>query len=234
MRLNLFLTHGLSNKLRTLMGYLWVAEQCQQELNIYWHIDHACNGHFLDIFQPIDGVNFVEFENESEVDFRGYSTFEQILYQHNYLDVNIYQEQKRMYTKLHPLPHIQEKVSAFCETNSIPTSIGIHIRRTDHENLARTNQAFSTDDLFINFIQNNPDSGGVFIATDNRETQNVFVSLYGARVLFYNHIADSTALRKTSLEEALIDVLICSQCRSFLGSGYSSYTDFIEILRSLR
>ena len=219
------------------MGYLWVAEQSEQELNVYWHIDDACNGHFLEIFQPLDGVNFVDFDNEGEVDFRGYGTFNQILYhymQSNSVDANIYEEHKRMYRKLQPLPPIQEKVRIFCETNRISTCTGMHIRRTDHEELARTYQSFSSDDAFIDFIQNNPDSSGVFIATDNRETQDVFASLYRDKVLFYSRITESKALRKTSLEEALIDALVCSNCWSFMGSGYSSYTDFIEILRSLR
>ena len=235
--MNLFLTHGLSNKLRTLMGYLWLAEQSEQELNVCWHIDETCNGHFLDIFQPISGVNFVDFENEAEADFSGYGTFDQILLPYmksNGLKANIYEEHKRMYRKLEPLPRIQEKVRVFCEKNGISTCIGMHIRRTDHEEFAKSQQSFTADEVFIDFIRNSPASSRVYIATDNRETQDLFASLYGDRVLAYTRIADSKALRKTSLEEALIDALVCRECRSFKGSGFSSYSDFIEILRSLK
>ena len=234
--MNIFLTQGLSNKLRTLLGYLWVAAQEKEELNVCWEIGDACNGHFLDIFEPIYGLNFINSENGAEMDFSGFSTFDEILYgymRRDNVDTDIYEEHQRMYRKLRPLPHIQEKANMFCEKNSISRCIGMHIRRTDHEVLAKAVESYSPDVEFIRFIQNNPDCAGVFIATDNKATQDLFASLYGNRVLFYNNIGESERLRKTSLEEALIDILICSKCRSFQGSRYSSYSNLIEILRSL-
>ena len=234
--MNIFLTQGLSNKLRTLMGYLWVAWRDEQELNVYWEMDDACNGHFLDIFEPINGLNFIYNENTAEMDFSGFSTFDEILHAYmnrNNVDVDIYEEHQRMYSKLRPLPRIREKANMFCEKNRISKCIGLHIRRTDHEGLAKAVESYSPDAEFIRFIQNNPDATGVFIATDNKATQDVFVSLYGDRVMFYSKIAQSESLRKTSLEEALIDILICSRCRAFQGSSYSSYSGLIETLRSL-
>ena len=230
------LTCGLANRIRTLMGYLWLAERNKQELNAYWEIGNACNGHFLDIFQPIIGVNFVDFDSETKMDFEGQTTFNRIFdgyLKNNNFTANIDEEQKRMYRKLQPLPRIQEKVNIFCEKNKISTCIGMHIRRTDHEDLAKNAQAYSPDDDFIEFIQNNPSRNRVFIATDNKKTQDRFVSLYGDRVIFHTDLTYSTELRKTSLEEALIDILVCIKCRRFKGSGYSSYSDLIHILRSL-
>jgi hypothetical protein len=234
--MNLFLTCGLANRIRTLLGYLWLAEKTGEELGVFWQIGDDCNGHFLDLFRPLERVTFIESSNETKIDFKGQLGFHAILESHlrSYgLDSSIDQEQKRMYRKLEPLPRIREKADLFCEKNRIPSCIGLHIRRADHEGLAKSVRLFSADDDFINFIRNKPECEGVFIATDNKETQDRFRALYGRRAIFYTNLVSSRQLRQSTLEEALIDILICARCRCFKGSGYSSYSDLIEIFRSL-
>ena len=38
-------------------------------------------------------------------------------------------------------------------------------------------------------------------------------------------------MRKTSLRDAILDIYMCVSSEKFMGSGYSSFSDFIECLR---
>jgi len=55
--------------------------------------------------------------------------------------------------------------------------IAVHIRRTDHSKLAKKNNSFTNDKQFMTFINNNKGLY-LYLATDNRKTQNIFYKKY--------------------------------------------------------
>lgn len=206
---------GLCNRLRVILSYL----QKHHELQVYWPIDDKiCNSHFLSIFKPIENVKFLDYELPpgNIYDYSGFSA--------NSL-IDTY---KLEYLKLIPKKEIIDKI------NSILALLGenfnaCHIRRTDHSKLAIKHKLYTHDIFYINFIQNSPYK--VYIATDNLQTQTQFKKLFGEKIITNNLFKGK--LRNSTLADAFIDLVICSMAKEFKGSGYSSFTDTIQIFRDI-
>lgn len=86
------------------------------------------------------------------------------------------------------------------------------------------------DEEYIDFLNKNKDYN-IYIATDNIHTQNKFLKLYPKRIKYIKKISDSKSQRKTNLEDALTDIFICSFSNKFKGTYYSSFSEFIELMR---
>ena len=113
--------------------------------------------------------------------------------------------------------------------------IAIHVRRTDHTELAQSKGRFTADEEFHTFIAQCPPQCLIYVATDNCKTQKQYVEKYGKRVFWYEEIPSSVARRHHSDETgAIVDLYVCRSASYFKGSGYSSFTDTIEILRNNR
>lgn len=221
--MNIHLTSGLSNRIRTLLGFRRKSITENKILNVYWPKDKDCNCHFNDIFEPIHGVKFVKIE---PFHFSGQTTYQNIFKTTN-------QEMKNDYKNVLCLKKsLRTIVDTFVEKNNIKNSIGIHIRRTDHIGLAIENKRFSDDNVFHEFIRKHDNKVKIFLATDNAETQQDFIDRYKDRIITYKKIDKNVEdFRKTSVETAVVDIYISSKCKLFLGSGYSSFSGFIETLR---
>lgn len=206
-------TGGLSNRLRVIFSYKRILNE-NEKLEILWKIDDNCNGHFLDYFEPINNVVFVNEVNE-EINYKGCSSKEGVEF--NYNDLILNKEMKR---------ELDDRLSKLGNEY-----ISTHIRRTDHIELSKSNNRFTTDDEFIDFFNKELNSK-IFIATDNRETQQKFLELFKDRVVIFNEIKDVNTLRKTSLREAILDIYTCINSSKFKGSGYSSFSDLINKIRN--
>jgi hypothetical protein len=83
---------------------------------------------------------------------------------------------------------------------------------------------------FFEFVENYPNKK-IYLATDNNETQEMFINKYGKDRIVYNvKIATSESIRQTSVKDAIIDLFACAQAFNFMGSGYSSFSGVIEKL----
>jgi len=111
--------------------------------------------------------------------------------------------------------------------------IAVHIRRTDHINPARKKKAYTNDDLFINFINENLNDSNLYIATDNKETYDNFKNKYNNKVKFEYHETFNN-LRHTTLKDSIIDLFMCVYAQKFIGTSYSSFSDLITNLRKLK
>ena len=57
---------GLANRLRVLAAYIHIAKyNYKSELMFIWDVNSACPGHFLQIFEPIEGVIFAHNSSRS-------------------------------------------------------------------------------------------------------------------------------------------------------------------------
>jgi hypothetical protein len=211
---------GLCNKLRFLLSYYNYAKNLNKDLIAIWEKDQYCPGYFLDYFKPIDGITFKQNNNEKlKIDFMGWDW----LQEHT-------KENRREYCKsLVLIPEIQNAVSEYI--NAMENNyIAIHVRRTDLDVKVKQNNNYTDDEIFFNFIETHPDKK-VFLATDNKETQQLFTSRYGDRLFFCKEIKDSDDLRKTSIVDAIIDLYICKEATEFNGTKGSSFSGFIDYLR---
>jgi hypothetical protein len=306
-RFVLMLRGGLANRLRTVLGFRLVASLCDAELLVCWKPSPACPGHFLDVFEPIAGVSFIDEDEttalirtvrgsdsdqrndkadgpgtpvrggsvgvavnlgdgDASVDvepsipaqsntvvFSGQATIKTILQRYlpkdrgesttkigrGLLEVDKgraeAQHVARLYSLLHPVAHLQDEIAQFDAAHALNTCIGLHIRRTDHSNMAQANGRFTSDDDFLDRMRverkDNP-TVRFFLATDNPTTQRQFEShpefaggMFTAGAIEPLKLDAAANARHTELDRAVLDVYILSMCAKVHGSGYSSFSE---------
>ena len=218
---------GLANRLRVLMAYIQIAKNENKPLKVYWPNNNTCNGLYRDIFQPLDGVTFVSLLESIPRHYSGYETYDTIMNRYG-----LKFDEKEAYSDLKLLPRLQEKVNSFVAKNNLSSGVSVHVRRTDHTNMAKNAESHTTSNDFFEYIDSLPSGIPIFLATDNNETQKEFKNRYPGRVIVYKEIIPSSSVRQTSLEDAILDIFIAVQTLYFKGSGYSSYSGAIEVLRT--
>jgi hypothetical protein len=129
------------------------------------------------------------------------------------------------------LPALQAEIDAFVSENG--PYAAVHIRRTDHSTMAKENNAYTDDELFVSFLSAHVPKN-IYIATDNRGTQDQFSGLFKNRVKGLSLITPTHSLRQTDLRAAIKDLFLCIHAADFKGSGYSSFTDVIHAVRKMR
>jgi len=206
---------GLCNRLRAMFSYLLFARKNNKKLKVAWSVGADCNGRFQDYFYVPNDV-ILASRHFGNIDYNGCF--------HTHSDFGgVY-----LYNDLKLLPHMEEKINE--KRQQLGKYISVHIRRTDHINLAKEQKTYTEEQAYIEFINGYPEYN-VYIATDNLETQQFFYNLYKDRIKVIKHIESSTKLRQTSLEEAIIDLYLCIYSDKFMGTPYSSYTDTILSIR---
>ena len=112
--------------------------------------------------------------------------------------------------------------------------ISLHIRKTDLEKSLIKNKTknITINEEYINFIEEHKGKK-IFLATDNKDTQNQLKKLYKNRLFVYEDINNSDDLRQTNLEHSIIDLFLCILSYSFKGTYRSSFTWMILLIREL-
>lgn len=207
---------GLCNYLRVLFSYYLVSLEKNETLIVIWTETSDCPGFFLDYFKPLSNVIFEHNNNKN--------------YNINYQGCSIIKEYPPNYESLELLPELKSIIMykrALLENNYI----SVHIRRTDHIQLAKSNNCYSDDINFINFIDIEKENRNIYIATDNKNSFNKFKNIYKEKVKIDYHNTNDLAKRHTTLKDAIIDLYMCVYSLHFMGSGWSSFTDLIIDLR---
>jgi hypothetical protein len=206
---------GLCNYLRVIFSYYAYAKSINSELTVIWLVTHECNGKFSDYFESIPNTNIVyEVPPKVQLDYKG-------AYPHN---------DNYNYDDLKLLPHMKSIIKLRVEALE-NNYIAVHIRRTDHVELAKRENCYTDDDTFITFLDKFKSNKNIYIATDNESTYETFQQKYPALVKFKYHNTVSDSLRHTSLQDAIIDLFMCALSSDFRGSGWSSFSFIIRQLR---
>jgi len=218
-------TGGLCNMLRVTFSYYMKALSENKKLIVIWIPTNACPGYFTHFFNRPNNMEFI-------TTFQEYKLSQPLLIDYNGCSVHPNFNTPLMYSKLSPSTNVLKQVQ-----NNITILenkyIAVHIRRTDHIEMAKSEKQFTTDDDFIHFLDSYPEYN-IYLATDNCTTQNLFYEKYKSRIKTIKFINPSqTRLRHTSLEDAIIDIYTCVNASVFKGSGYSSFTDLINDIRIL-
>lgn len=205
---------GLSNRLRCIFSYLTEAKLKGETLIVIWKLSDACPGYFLDYFNPVDDVTFLNTNyNNLQIDYKG-------CYKHPIYNPD--------YSLLKPLIEIESIVKDRVEI--LKNYCAVHIRRTDHIELAKKSNKFTEDSEFVDFI-NNFTNLNVYVSTDNPITYQEFKMRFSDKIKFDWWIPRKS-LRQSGLKEAIIDIWVCKNSLHFSGSGWSSFTDLILDLRN--
>jgi len=205
---------GLCNCLRVVFSWYQYAILQNLELNVIWKKTNECPGFFIDYFEPIPNVHFNKsVEKNVKINYSGGQR---------------HPSHKPLYSKLKLKPYLFNII--LNKLNILNKKyISVHIRRTDHIRLAKKVKNYTCDKMFFNFIDKTDNN--IYIATDNKHTYNQFKLKYSNRIKFDYHKTINKCLRKTSLQDAIIDIYMCVYSDNFKGSSFSSFSDLIIKLR---
>ena len=209
--------NGLNNKLNTLLGYLNVANKENKKLRFIWIENSACPGKFNDLFEDIPNLEIIY--QDTEYDFKSYRA------------PNNHYVTDKYFNLLKPLPQIQDNIN-FYKKQLNDVYIACHIRRTDIVGSVWIKKV-TTDEDYINFINQHDPLLKIFIATDNKETQDIFKNIYGDRIICKD-IIPSNNRRQTSLQDAIVDMYVCVGSTYFLGYEGSSFSVSIQLIKDAK
>ena len=229
-------------------------------LAVSWVRREACPVDFLELFKPCDrlrlisNTQFSELVRHKAVPVVGAAVKLSHTGRPNQLD-------RLLQSLFSPIPEIEGEIERFAAAAEVATCIGLHVRRTDHVNVAKSHKRGLTSDedfdAFVAARRLEAPTQRFFLATDNAQTQQRFVDRWGeAVIVFYRRIgADAgtagsqgshglqeavdlqrqdggKARRHTSMVHAVVDLWLLSRCRELYGSNASSYTDFARCMSS--
>ena len=241
---------GLCNRLRTILSY----RAAYGSLEVEWLPIQVGAGTWDEVFEPLEGVTFVTpgpwtlrhqggpvlvhysiMSNEWAVksELRGQAD------EPTWADCNPLASApmgwQTAYRDVRLVPKLREALP------DRPYS-AVHVRRTDHEEMAKSWGVWEGDDPMYAWIRT--DAGPRFyIATDNRHSQDRYaeaVRVCGGTALVARRIYPTLGTpadgenRATPLAHAAIDLFACVRADRFKGTPGSSFTATIELLRSMQ
>lgn len=126
-----------------------------------------------------------------------------------------------MWTKLHPLPHIKQRIDSLVDSFRTPT-VGVHIRRTDNtKSLSESPLAAFEREMQAAIEQD--DRVSFYLATDDEEVRKRLVNLFPRRIYFQT--GSPTRATREGMEAAVVDLFVLSRTQRLIGSYWSSFTD---------
>jgi len=194
---------GLSNRLRVLAAYMWIAysKYGGAHLVFIWDVNEACPGHFLQIFEPIPSVIFATNSSRYVLDKNAKVVYENSLavftwtLMMNDIPKNRFGQpswnemEYRMYSRFVPTREVMEKANAYIKQYNICNSSSMHIRLTDLSTHLSKKKKHVNIQSYMDFVDSLGQDETVYLLTDNPNTQKLFLDKYGRqKILVYNEI----------------------------------------------
>jgi hypothetical protein len=139
---------------------------------------------------------------------------------------------------------ILKKVSYFLECNELEAYTGLHIRSTDfaeHYKAVYPNRVLAGPMDFIKRLSDMEIDGPIFLSTDSFAVVETFARKLvetkhdsHSPVFSYAHRFLEMNLRQTSVESALVDLLLLSNASTLLGTYGSSFSDMASCFGGMR
>jgi hypothetical protein len=250
---------GLANRMRVIATGILLSKQLHMELKCIWDENWELNCPFNDIFEPIEGIQFLEKKKvyylfRSEVDkkslarnmikFLNYFIAKEynIIGNHEVrkihdgiIDVNTYRTNNKInyfrtceelsddMSELKcfvPKPELKLEISKHCR-NFNKKTIGVHIRRTDHNISIQK----SPTELFIKRIAkdiNNDPQINFFLATDDIKTESILKSEFGDKI--YSIKKEYSRDNSQGIKDAVVDFYCLANSSKIYGSYWSSFS----------
>jgi hypothetical protein len=206
---------GLCNRLRVIISYLLVARSRQERLIVYWMPHEACPALFRDLFERTATSDLLI--KEPALGPRDTTTV--TCYRHPEAPP----ESEWLPTVMEvlvPLPALQVRIDELLAALG-PDFTALHIRRTDH------NSNYDKDADYVTFCGG---EGKVFAATDNIQSMVTLKKGLGDRLVYGGKFAKA-GIRMTAVSDAVVDLWTCARAARFKGTYYSSFSDWIEMMR---
>lgn len=199
---------GLCNRLRVI--FTWRAMETSPWAFV-WTPHIECPARFDELFQPIPGVEMIAADKPGHVDVKGWHAHPK------WSDNGTF-----LYDGLLPSEAVAiEAKRQIDELGGPGNYLSIHFRSTDLANRANTKP-----ETQINFLNDCPRNLPIWLATDCKQSQEIFKKEFGSRIVC-REIVPSKALRQTTVQEALADIYACMMARHHAGMWQSSFSAFI-------
>ena len=236
---------GLCNYLRYILSYYDYAKNNNMQLVVSWNKSLECNGYFEDLFLPIQGITIINGHNYIHNKIYNIIGLKLIIFK-NYLKKCIYGSYPlefynpninyKLYSPLKLNINLLEEINKFKLT--MGAYVSMHIRRTDFTLAINNYTDITTNDEFITYINEClkiNSNYNIYLATDNKVTQDYFKTLYGDKLFVYKNIVDSIYLRKTDLKHAIIDIYLCKDAEYFKGTtSYDTPSSFSQMIYAFK
>ena len=129
-------------------------------------------------------------------------------------------------SRLMPCTDVQQKIDEICK-NFNDFTIGVHIRRTDHQQAIK----YSPIELFINKMNAEIDlqtDSVFFLCTDDVEVENELKAIFKEKIIAYPK--EFSRQNVTGMQDAMIDLFCLSKTKKILGSFWSSFSEIASAL----
>lgn len=194
---------GLSNRLRVLVTHIVLAKYIHNNarLVMVWEVNDACPGHFLQVFNPVHGVTFIDSSakplfaqhavhvyNNSR-DGLEKTLLENYKWFYRRYRKQLWQIEVDAWAKIYPTRELMGKVTAFTREHNVCNMNAMHVRRTDLE--YELNPKRRSGILFFQrFMERQDPNDRYFLMTDNRQSQIEFFERFGSnKILVYRNIS---------------------------------------------
>ena len=239
-RLLLGVTGGLCNRL---ISMWWWRDWCVKHnrgLSVLWKIAPSCPGALNDIFteQCMSDVHRYQTDywipNVCDVSWAP-ATSE---YPHAAWPVpsDGWPTHDNMRDIVCLQPQIKQLLQVLIEQTN-KQFVAVHVRRTDHVKSAVEHDRHVTDQQYIDWLnQHVNDQTTRYVATDNQETFDIFHDRFHMNMIQHRFeclesIDSSASARHTSLEQSIVDMMMCVLADQFMGNSWSTFTYFIQQMR---
>ena len=133
------------------------------------------------------------------------------------------------YRYFEPIAAISEKITKIiCQYTE--ATIGIHIRRTDHENAKQYSPTYMFIDRMRQALTTRKDTS-FFLCTDDPEVERLMVMEFGSKI--YVHKKDYSRLSVSGMQDAVVDLFCLSKTGKILGSYWSSFSEVAAKLNNI-
>ena len=229
-----------------------------------WVCGGACPATWDELFEPLEGVTILTLDSpECEVLERVLMTSMKVMIAAIPSELGTHPriagtaEEERMYLRLKPVPAIGREIDqTIARCGGAGAFAAVHMRRTDFVALFEQGEPRTADSSFISFVDSRlapigGDGGdgsdgsrvcrSVFVATDNAATQRKMEGRFGKRFRSTRPIgpppltaSPTDPVRHTAVADAVVDLFVCVESSSFMGTLGSSFSDTIWLLRRAR
>lgn len=239
---------GLVNRLRTLIGYIYVAKKLNLSLHIFSLIDYDCP---IDISKNFNHPNFVQIytntndflkiTGEKNIPIKECTHTLRVIKNHGLtIDKNLL---VKTFLDIQLTKSILDKINLYISENDIQNCIGIHLRRSDHW-LARVSEMgrnnVNEGDIVGDRLTNNESAHKlirsldstkkILLCTDCENTYNEFYKSYPDRIFRYGGKMNDN---RYDMMRAIFDMYLLMNCKEFYGTYYSSYSVYIKKMRMI-
>jgi hypothetical protein len=210
--------------------------------------DQGCSAAFQDLFDAphlnvidVRADESVELSDDDQV-FRSHEWFRQIWIKHGAAASaweRFHSEARECARLMTPVAKIGTAINAFASAHDLDKACGVHIRQTDnvyaYDYFEKNSPSFSRSqtssiigfEAYVEQTVNRADGKLVFLATDNRKVEQRLLGRFSGSVVCYpKEYSTESRGRCSSIQDAVIEMILLSKCSSICGTYFSSFSKF--------